>query len=376
MILARGGLPGELARVEIAAEKPGMARGRALEILEPSPERISPRCVYFGDCGGCDYQHFDAGAQARAKVSILREVLERIGKIAPPADIEIRTGSPWEYRNRIQLHFEGARLGFHRAGSRSLCPIRSCDVASPKLNEAIGELNNMVRDRRWPSFVRSIELFTNETSTQMNVLDSAGRRLNRSFFEWASARLPGVLDSSLDYAAGGRLFRVSYRSFFQVNRFLIDDLAEEVTGGHGGDHVIELYAGVGLLSLPLRANYAKVTAVEAVASACRDLEFNTVRASVDIETVQSTAEAYLASVTSPPDTIVADPPRAGLGADVTRELARLRAPRIVIVSCDPSTLARDLTVLTGAGYRIERMGLVDLFPQSAHIETVTHLATA
>lgn len=365
-------LPGELVRIGAVSEKPQLIRARVLEVVEPSPERVQPRCPYFGRCGGCHYQHAAEGYQAVQKIEIVRETLRRAAKVEPPGQIELIAGPGWEYRNRVQLHFDRGWIGFHEAGSHEVVGVEQCAVASPALNGAIRSLRAMMRDRRWPKFLRALELFTNENEYQVNVLDSGTQHLSRGFFEWCAEQLPGAMSSSLDYPAAGTVFRVSHKSFFQVNRFLLDQLVESGIVTDGGT-ALDLYAGVGLFSIPLARRFASLTAVESVASAVTDLEFNARRAGVNITAVQSTAEAYLARAGEAPDFVLADPPRAGLGKQVVTELLRLQPQRIHIVSCDPSTLARDLASLLVGGYRISTMTLIDLFPQTSHIETITGL---
>ena len=210
---------------------------------------------------------------------------------------------------------------------------------------------------------------------QLNVLGT-DRPVARQFFDWCAERIPGAADGTLDYPAAGELFRVGNRSFFQVNRFLIDRLVETAIGTAEGETAIELYAGVGLFSVKLARRFKGLTAVESGRSAQRDLEFNAARAGVHFELRQETAELYLESLDHAPDFLLADPPRSGLGKAVVRNLSRLRTPVLTIVSCDPSTLARDLAALIAAGYRIERLDLIDLFPPTYHIETVTRLRLA
>jgi 23S rRNA (uracil1939-C5)-methyltransferase len=167
---------------------------------------------------------------------------------------------------------------------------------------------------------------------------------------------------------------VSSNSFFQVNRFLIDRLVDAATDGAEGETAIDLYAGVGLLSLPLARRFREVTAVESGAGAVRDLQFNAARAGLEnLHAMPQTAEEHLAQLEKAPDFVVLDPPRTGLGKAVVGRLAELRPRQITIVACDPATLARDLAGLVAAGYRVERMTLVDLFPQTYHLETVVRL---
>jgi 23S rRNA (uracil1939-C5)-methyltransferase len=167
---------------------------------------------------------------------------------------------------------------------------------------------------------------------------------------------------------------VSRKSFFQVNRFLVERLVETALEDAGQSaEAWDLYAGVGLFTLALAKRFERVTAVEGGAGAARDLEWNARRAGLEVRVEQSLAEPFLARCDRPPDFVLADPPRAGLGAGVVRELVRLRPRELVIVSCDPATLARDLAPLAAAGYRLLRLTMVDLFPQTYHMEVVARL---
>jgi 23S rRNA (uracil1939-C5)-methyltransferase len=280
---------------------------------------------------------------------------------------------PFGYRNRIQLHVEASTLGYREARSHRLCGIERCPVASPKLNQVIATFTEMARDRRWPNFLRAFEVFTDEERVQLNVLET-GRPLSHRFFEWCGERIPGLADGALDYQ--GR-FRVSHNSFFQVNRFLVDQLVATALpdGDEGnGGWAVDLYAGVGLFTLPLARRFERVVAVEAGAAAVRDLQFNAERAGMaNVTAEQASVESYLSGFETAPDLVLLDPPRTGLGKAVVGRLVELAPPKLTIVSCDPSTLARDLAGLTTAGYAIEQMTLVDLFPQTYHLETVVRL---
>jgi 23S rRNA (uracil1939-C5)-methyltransferase len=266
------------------------------------------------------------------------------------------------------VHIAGGRLGYLAWGSHELVPLEGdCPIASPRINEALAAMRGRLGDARFPRFVRSLELFTNETDLQVNVLES-DRPLSRTFFEWCGSTV------ALDYATELGNFRVSPRSFFQVNRFLVEKLVETALEGSEGETALDLYAGVGLFAIPMARRFGEVTAVEAGGSAARDLEFNAARADVALRTEQARVEDFLGGLTEAPQFVLADPPRAGLGKQVVAHLNRLAPPRITIVSCDPATLARDLAGLSG--YAIERMTLVDLFPQTYHLETVVQLHAA
>ncbi|MGA2113622.1 MAG: class I SAM-dependent RNA methyltransferase [Bryobacteraceae bacterium] len=370
VVLAPYVAAGERVRVEVERERRGLLEGRTVEIVQPAAERVAAECPYFGRCGGCHYQHLPYPAQLAAKRAILAEVIERVGKMAPPEEIGLLMREPFGYRNRVQLHADGGTLGYREARSHRLCAIERCPVASPRLNQIIATFAEMARDRRWPSFLQTLEVFTDEERLQLNVLETA-RPISRRFFEWCGERIPGLADGVLDYQ--GR-FRVSRHSFFQVNRFLIDDLVETALGGDAGSAALDLYAGVGLFTLPLARRFERVAAVETGGAAVRDLKFNAERAGIsNITAEQASVEAYLANLETAPDFVLADPPRAGLGKAVVRRLVELAPPRLTVVSCDPSTLARDLAGLAAGGYAIDRMTLVDLFPQTYHLETVVRL---
>ncbi len=370
VVLAPFALPGELIRAEAGREKPGLIHARGVEILEPAPERVVAPCPFFGRCGGCHYQHAPYEYQLTAKREILREEVRRLGKIDPPEEIGVISGEPWGYRNRAQLHIENGRIGYREARSHRLCAIDHCPISSPRVNEAIGAFNGMLRDARWPRFLRSLEVFTDEGGVQLNIVESE-RPVARRFFEWCAEAIPGLVESTLDYE--GR-FRVSRNAFFQVNRFLVDRLVEAALAGSEGESALDLYAGVGLFSLALARRFRDVTAVESGSAAARDLAFNAERAGLaNVRVEQSAVEAYLANVDHAPDLIVADPPRAGLGKQVVRRLIELRPRTIIVVACDPSTMSRDLAVLVAAGYAIEAITVVDLFPQTYHFETVLKL---
>ena len=362
-------LPGECVEVEREPKRSGIARARLETVLTASPERIVAECPYFGRCGGCHYQHATYEAQVRAKAAILSETLERVGKIRDHPKIEAITGEPWQYRNRVQLHFAEGRVGYREMRSRNLIAIDHCPISSPKLNEAIGKLSQLVRDRRWPDFVETIELFTNEREIQLNVLETR-KPVAQRFFDWVSDEIEGLTPGAIEYEG----LRVSYGSFFQVNRFLIAALVQAVIPDSRGTEALDLYAGVGLFSVPLAARFAKVIAVESGSGAVRDLGVNADRARLQIEgSIEAhvdSVDGFLAGYEGRPDLVLADPPRTGLGVRVAERLAAIGPREIVLVACDPSTLARDAAVLLKAGYAIEKLTLIDLFPQTFHIESI------
>ena len=360
-------LPGERASIETAAKG---VDAELVDILEPAAERVAPPCPIFARCGGCNYQHAPYEFQLARKVEILREQLRRVGKIDYTGPIETVSGPAYGYRNRVQVHIDNRRLGYLAARSHDLIPLtEDCPIASPKLNQALAAMQERLHDARFPRFLRSIELFTNETDVQVNAIDT-GQPLRKDFFEWCESV------AALNYPTAFGSFRVSPHSFFQVNRFLVDKLVETALNGASGESALDLYAGAGLFAVPLSKQFAHVAAVEAGSAAARDLEVNAESNApgAGIRVEHARVEDYLAKLQSAPAFILADPPRAGLGKEVVAHLNRLTPQRITIVSCDPATLARDLAALTG--YSIGRVTLVDLFPQTYHLETVVQLIRA
>lgn len=370
-------LPGDEVEVRLGRRAGAARRASVIRWTELSGDRLEAPCPVFGTCGGCHYQHIPYERELRYKVGILRETLRRIGGLQWDGDIEVACAQPWGYRNRTQLRIGSGkgerRVGFVAAGSHRHVPASDCPINSPKLNESHRALEEMAADRRFPGSLRSVELFSNGRQTQINLPRRPGR-LPRRFWAWCRDRLgvaaPGV---PLEYACGGDLFRVSGRSFFQVNRFLSGKLAELALADMVGDSALDLYCGVGLMTLPLARVCDSVTGVDTAESAARDLRSNASRAGLAVRVANAGVADFLKGVRERPDVVVADPPRAGLGAPVVEQLARLAPPDLRLVSCDPATLARDMKLLRRAGYAPARIHLVDMFPQTYHIEAVAVL---
>ncbi len=361
VVLAPFVLPGEVARIDMKDD----IHASLVEVIQPAPERIPARCAVFTQCGGCQYQHAPYEFQVARKVEILREQLRRVGKIEYSGEIETITGPEYGYRNRAQFHIENGRIGYRAGRSHTLVPLLAdCPISSPKVNETLALLRDRMRDKRFPKFLKSVEVFTDETNIQLNVLETE-RPVAQVFFSWFGSVL------ELPYQTSAGSFRVNPKSFFQVNRFLIDRLVQAATADATGGHALDLYAGVGLFSIPLASKCGNVLAVESGPTAFRDMAFNAKQAGVALTGVRERVEEFIVTHKERTDFVLADPPRAGLGKTVTTHLERLKPARITIVSCDPATLARDLSALKS--YQIDRMTLVDLFPQTYHMETVVAL---
>ncbi|WP_051669816.1 class I SAM-dependent RNA methyltransferase [Bryobacter aggregatus] len=364
--------PGDTVEAVAMKTKSNMVQAAVTRVVTPSPDRVPAPCPHFERCGGCDYQQLPYELQLHWKREILRELFQR-AKLDLDVEIQTVSAEPFGYRNRTQFHFHDGMVGFREESSHKLVPITQCPVSSPKINEILGVLLKMAKDHRFPKFLKSLEIFTNETDVQFNVTET-NAPIAKHFFDWLGHEVEGVKSGAISYPAVGYDWKVSYRSFFQVNRFLVDALTNLAIEGLSGAHVLDLYAGVGLFSIPLSKSFERVTAVESGKVAMYDLEANSKTYKIDnVRIVQANVDAYLTDLQETPEVIIADPPRSGCGKISTEQLARVKAPEIRLVSCDPSTLVRDLGILIAAGYKIEGLTLIDLFPQTFHIETVTKL---
>lgn len=396
-------LEGETVGISLTEQKPGFARGSANEILTPSAERIEPQCPYFKRCGGCHYQHSSYKHQLEIKAAILQENLRRIAKLELNVELALHPSPEWNYRNRSRftVQFEpDFSLSYHKFNSNQLLPVERCPISSLLINEALRALWDMGRASEFPTGMREIELFANADDTSLLIEAYWGAEPSNTGIEkWLNDcrnRMPAIvgvvafkpisngptLVKKEEFEAAGKkeleyktlkcAYRVSAGSFFQVNRHLIDELVNIVTAGHSGETVLDLYAGVGLFSSVLNRDFQRVIAVESSPTSYSDLLYNS---PPSVKAVHATTEQYLENVSGKlhPDFVVVDPPRSGLSAAALKLLVALNAPRMTYISCDPATLARDLRGLLGSGYRLQEAHLIDLFPQTFHIESVFHL---
>ena len=402
-------LPGEEVRAAAKARQKKLLWAELLEVTSPAKERGKPRCPHFQKCGGCHYQHISAAEQLRLKKGILRETLTRLGGISWDGALVEHAAEPYGYRNRAQWAVRAGMpraLGYFLPESSVILPIDECPVLSPLLAQTFLKLQDMTRLGTLPAGVEEIEAFADSRDEKI-ALNVAFDKFPKPAQELTStfrSALPQIeslllLDQKknrfelsgpgyLTQEAGGYQYRVSHLSFFQVNRFLIEDLLKTVVANAQGELALDLYAGVGFFTLPLAKAFSSVVSVDANLAATRDLHANAETAGVAIVSHNEHAEEFLKKTKDHPEFVVLDPPRAGLGAQAAKGLAELGAKEIVYLSCDPSTLARDLAVLTNSArkpkeipaptnrYEITEMHLFDLFPQTFHIETLVRLRKA
>jgi 23S rRNA (uracil1939-C5)-methyltransferase len=396
-------LPAETVAVEPLERRKKFIRGRVARITEPSPDRAAPRCPHFGTCGGCNYQHIPYELQLNYKTGILRETLSRLGRIVWDGPIVPHASPPFDYRNRAQWKIAtraggGAEIGYFEAGSQKLCATRECPILSPRLAEVLASLSRLLAAGQLPGDLREVEVLADAEDrkllfnlsfdklagsyesiaetlraeiTQVETILFHDRRADR--FELAG---PG----HIAYRVGDHSYRVGHLSFFQINRFLLPDLVATVLGDAKGRLALDLFAGVGLFTVPLAHRFERVIGVESNEAAARDLAANLQDSGASSPAFREAGvEGFLARWQEKPDLVVLDPPRAGVSATVLARLAKLAPQTVAYLSCDPATLARDLAFLVGSAekpgaYLISEVHLVDIFPQTYHMEVLVRLS--
>ena len=407
-VFVPGTLPGEVVRVQVEDDRARWARARLLEVIEPSPDRVTPPCPYVPDCGGCDLQHATPAAQRALKTRVVREQLRRLGGVDEPPVLDCRAVGPdLGYRAQARLHAApDGRLGFHRAASNEVVPIERCLV----LGEGAQRVREEIGDRTGASEVR-LRRFTPDgpgaavLTPGPGPLELPGGEVDLLLTQPDGSTVAMRGDGDLEVVVDGLRFQVPALSFFQPGVPAAEALLREVVAAAGpidGALVWDLYAGVGLLSLGLARAGAEVLAVEgdprAVAAARRNAGLNGLAIDVREEAVGALlrravrgadgagddastrrpgdpADADAAApLLDPPDVVVLDPPRTGAGEQVIGDLVALRPAAIVYVACDVAALARDTRHLAVGGYRLRSAAPLDLFPMTHHVEVVASFA--
>ena len=391
--------PNELVQVEITEVEKTFARAKVTEILEPSADRVEPKCQHFGECGGCNYQHVSYAAQVAAKSEFVFDALTRIGKFDWQEPIAVHHAEPWNYRSRTQLKLkatagtrqDGTRgridkkmrrqlkakaeadaaagiappqeaspsrepvVGYHYGGTNKVLDVQQCPVLAPDLEQGIATIRGAItgmHPRDWPYQI--------EGSCG---IDGASY----------SPDLPGMRKDLVEHEVLGFRYLIEPESFFQGNRHLVHELVQVAIGEEQGDLAFDLYAGVGLFTLPLSKRFQRVISVEDERRACTLGLVNVKTNKCDnVHYMRRTTEQFLKTNKERPDLVLMDPPRLGAKPAIPM-LLKLRAKRLVYVSCDPQTLARDLRTLVDGGYELESVVALDMFPQTYHVEAIAKL---
>ncbi len=376
-------LPGEVARVRLVEDHTTWARGQLVEVLSPSPDRVIPPCPYFGPerCGGCQWQHIAYERQLRLKQEIVVDQLRRLGRITdPPVKPTLAVGEPWGYRNHMQFSVtrEG-RLGLLRSHSRDVVAVDECLLLHPSLREIYASF-----ELEWDALRRVILRCGVNTGERMVILEAESDEIPEvtvdmpvSVVLHRATKGPFPLAGLpfLREVVGGRTFRVSSDSFFQVNTAGAEallGLVRTYLAPRGHETLLDLYCGVGLFGLSLAEEVGLVIGVDASESAMEDAAHNAAEMGLDnVALHEGPVEEVLPVLWEPAELAVLDPPRSGAGREVLKHLPRLHVRRLVYVSCDVATMARDARYLQELGYRLREVQPVDMFPQTYHVETVS-----
>ena len=395
IVLVLGAIPGERVRARIEKADRQLAFASTVDVVTPSSDRREPYVDPL--CGGCLYAHISYARQLRVKADVIVDAFVRLGRFAAPS-VEVQASPEHGYRMRGRLYVHDGRAGFYREGSHSLC-----DAGSTRLltDEAVASATRAAEALLQRGLgVKSVEVSENlagseralhvEAPSSGRLEGSALAALTRSHgltgctvrtADGLIAALDPAVSDPLEALTSGRakrgVLRRSAQSFFQANRFLLPSLVTAVMDAVPGEgEVLDLYAGVGLFSVALAGvGRTQITAVEGDRSGSADLVENTAQFSGAITAVRDSVESYLTAARSiRARTVIVDPPRTGISRAAMGMVASHGADRIIYVSCDPATMARDARRLVGAGYALESMRAFDLFPNTPHVETLAVFA--
>lgn len=377
------GIPGERVSIEIVEDNKNFARGKLVKVLEPSPERVEAHCKHFGRCGGCHFQHMKYDAQLRYKASVLSEQLTRVGKLVnPPAPQVIPSPDPFHYRNNIRFHVnEAGKLGFLAPQSERIIPISECHLPEEPIVQAWPVLS-----MEQASGIDQIELRCGAEDELLISLEGPAETPPEfesdtglsAIYSGPGGRVVLAGEDILRMKVGERSFQVSGGAFFQVNIPMAGAMVETLQKNlilSKESILLDLYCGVGLFSAFFASQVKEIIGIELSADACRDFAINL----DEFDTVslyEGAVERVFPRLEVKPDVVILDPPRVGLHPKALEALLEKKAQQIAYISCDPATLARDLNQLTRNDYRLEKIFLLDLFPQTYHIESMVFLSSS
>ncbi len=377
-------LPGERIRARIVDEKKNFAHGEVVEIVEPSPHRVEPRCPHFGpgQCGGCHWQHIDYAQQLVYKRDVVIDQLRRLGKFSDPVvHPTIPSPDPWAYRNYVTFtRTRDDQLGFYSDDNQKIIPIETCHIMHPALLELFEQFD--LGDAEIKRVKFQVGSDSDDRMLIIQTPDNLAPEIEVDFPVSINLLLSDnepvnlIGSPQVSYQIFNREFRVTAGGFFQANRAIAEVLVDQVISRldlQGTETILDLYSGVGLLTGFIAERADLVISVESYPPAVTDADENLADLE-NVDLVEGSVESVLADLDGPFDGIVVDPPRTGLSSGVIDELVRLDAPGIIYVSCDPATFARDARQFSQRGYNLLDVQPVDMFPQTYHVECVATLS--
>ena len=379
-------LPGEVVEAEPRGRQGGVAVAAATRVIEPSPHRVAAPCPYFGACGGCQLQHAAYSHQLEIKRQVVEEAWSRAGLRLPPDTPVLGMEEPWRYRIRGEFEaiFQGGvwRFGFHRLRSHSVLPIDACLIHDLRIEQALpafAQAANEMKLEDLQNLLLTVEPATRGLLWRIRHRGREPRWPREEFAARVAELLPDqvLLDDAMTLDFWNLTFRVRSDTFVQTNyqqMLVLYRTALDMLGAGPTDRVLDLYAGIGTLSVAIAGDGAGVTAIEENPNAVQLGRLNARINSARVEYLPGKGETVLRQVRlGQHQAAILDPPRAGCEPAAIGELIRLGVDRLVYVSCEPSTHARDLIALVRGGYRVRRAAIVDMFPQTYHIESVALL---
>ena len=389
-------MTGDEAWIEITEEKKTYSTARLNEIIKPSPGRVNPPCPYFGSCGGCQWQHIDYSIQVEQKKEILGETLKRLGGLneIPPVGV-VPSPKPYDYRIRVQWKVKGKAMGYYQERSHRIVDVEHCPISHPLVNQIIQnlrdqldalsrmeefEINISPEEGRGVllfhphSYDQRAEYFIKELLRSQPMLKGIAITRKDGHHLFGDPTLNFTIPWSQEREKRELNLRISPGSFFQVNPEQNQRLVQTVLQFSEVDQegrVIDLYAGAGNLTLSLAMEAREVLGIEENRMAFEDAQFNAERNGIkNCHFIQGRVEdVFLDWKREPPDLIVLDPPRTGCKT-ILDQVVRLKPKKIIYVSCEPTTFARDIGLFSERGYPLKRLSLIDMFPQTYHMEVV------
>lgn len=390
-VFVPGALPGETVDIEITQRKKNFARARLNTVLEASPQRVEAPCRYYWQCGGCDYQHASYQLQLELKTLVVEQSLQRVGKIDAPVNPCLPSPQMWRYRNKVTWHGrsarEGWRFGYYRSDAQDIIEVKDCLLIS----EAMQAISNSIGEQlqQLPQPLPELEITVRESSfdqKMMVIMSGIEQKLVLQLLEGQNHK-----DASWIHHQAGRCtvltgepflrerlhntsFEISPLAFFQVNHGQAEQIVKIITRWlepQGNEEILDAYCGVGSLALPLARQVKKVMGIEAFKPAVKDAKANArLNGLYNTRFLAGLTEDVMPTLTNRFAAVILDPPRSGCAPGVVQSVARLKIPRVIYVSCEPSTLARDLGLFKQAGYEIKKVQPMDMFPWTRHVETV------
>ena len=367
----RGGLPGERCRVELTAGKKDFARGRVVEVLEKSADRAHPKCPLYGKCGGCSLQHLDSAKQVLYLERVERENFKRIAHEELPSDFVIHQGEPWGYRNRARVVYLGdrdghCRFGFRKQESNGVVPIENCPVLTTGLND-------FLKNAKPAEIFKGLKRIPKDL--ELNIFDDGTGRVAYYYRGMPEARKRECSVSTV--MIGAQKITSDASVFFQSNLSLLPRLVQSVreavdegiaSGAASDQWLIDLFSGVGFFAALLQDKFRRITTVERDGLCLQYAKVN-LSATASIENVSAPAEEWLVkNVVDIPATLIVDPPRTGLPPEALEAIVKSSVNRLIYVSCDPVTLARDFAKFRQAGFALKRAEGFAFYPQTPHLE--------